>query len=133
MHCFCVFYKLYQYLMLLFQLPVICSAYTLYAQGLIHAASLIGSLEKNDQFCGFLLNVSQQGRELSLCDFINRPLVHIQELCGLLQIISSTTMPHSEERAMFFHILQGKFICYFILPLFLAKYFVLCEQSFKKE
>ncbi|XP_060553687.1 uncharacterized protein LOC132714782 isoform X2 [Ruditapes philippinarum] len=89
------------------KLPVICTAYALYARGLSHAASLLGSLEKNDQFCGFLLNVSQQGKEPSLCDFINRPLAHFQEVFGLLQIISTTTMPHSEERAMFYDILTG--------------------------
>jgi hypothetical protein len=89
---------------------VITTAYALYARGLSHAASLLGSLEKNDQFCGFLLNVSQQGKEPSLCDFINRPLAHFQEVFSLLQIISTTTMPHSEERAMFYDILTGKLI-----------------------
>ncbi|XP_045190798.2 uncharacterized protein LOC123547613 [Mercenaria mercenaria] len=89
------------------KLPVICGAYMTYTQGLSRTASLLGSLEKNDQFCGFLLNVSREGKELNLCDFINRPLAHMQDLCGLLQIVCDTTMPHSEERAMFSDILLG--------------------------
>ncbi|XP_045190793.2 uncharacterized protein LOC123547608 [Mercenaria mercenaria] len=89
------------------KLPVICGAYMTYSQGLSRTASLLGSLEKNDQFCGFLLNVSREGKELSLCDFINRPLAHMQDLCGLLQIVCDTTMPHSEERAMLSDILLG--------------------------
>ncbi|XP_053407877.1 uncharacterized protein LOC123547611 isoform X2 [Mercenaria mercenaria] len=89
------------------KLPVICGAYMTYTQGLSNTTSLLGSLEKNDQFCGFLLNVSREGKELSLCDFINRPLAHMQDLCGLLQIVCDTTMPHSEERAMFSDILLG--------------------------
>ncbi|KAL4231417.1 hypothetical protein ACF0H5_008995 [Mactra antiquata] len=89
------------------KLTMICGAYVMYSKGLTNAATLLSNLEKSDQFCGFLLNVPNEGRDITICDFLNRPIHHIQEIYGLLQMISTTTMPHSEERDMFCDILRG--------------------------
>ena len=97
------------YVFLYFQLPVLCQAYTSYARGLPRAAELISDLENDLDFHSFLYNVPQQGRELGLCDFINRPLTHARDLCDLMEMIRDTTSPNTRAHNTYKKVVKGKY------------------------
>ena len=94
-----------------FQLPILCQAFTLYSAGLPCASNVLSQLENNVQFHNFLKKTPSQGTELRLCDFINRPLHHVQELCGITRAILETTYPGSRDHVMYSRIVTGLQSC----------------------
>ena len=82
----------------------------MYISGLQQASHVLSALETRADFRHFLLNDISQGRQLSLCDFINRPLIHLQEVCDVLTVIRDTTEPGHYNA--FNNILKGKNLLY---------------------
>lgn len=52
------------------------------------------------------------GSQMSINEFINRPVHHFQDLCGVLTAILDSTNPKSQEREVFFAVVQGKINCF---------------------
>ena len=96
-------------------MAVLCQAYEIYADGLLKASKVLSCLELNEQFRHFMLKAADKNN-LQLCEFINRPLRHIQELTGILRNILDTTFPSSQEYTVFSQIVQGKGFKYCLNP-----------------
>lgn len=94
--------------LLLFQLPVLRQGYLMYITGIAQASQVLSALETRADFRHFLLGDCSKGGQLSLCDFINRPLSHIQEVHGVLNVICNTTEYGTANRKAFEKILNGK-------------------------
>ena len=95
-------------------MSVQCQAYEIYASGLSHASKVLARLEMSEQFRHFMLKTADKN-DLRLCEFINRPLRHIQELTGILRTIIDTTYPSSPDHTAFSQIVHGKKTVLFIL------------------
>ena len=61
-------------------------------------------------YCMFLSfqNSQGSGSQMSLSEFISRPVHHFQDLCGILTAILDATPSRSQEREVFFAVVQGK-------------------------
>ena len=44
---------------------------------------------------------------MSLSEFINRPVHHFYDLCGILTAVHEATHPQSKERQLYFNLIQG--------------------------
>jgi len=92
---------------ILFQLSVQTQAYSLYASGLPRASRCLAQLEKDPRFLRFLWRDDGRGSPMSLCEFINRPLRHLADLCRVLGDIRDTLEPCSRLRTTYTEIVDG--------------------------
>lgn len=91
----------------MFQLAVQTQAYLLYASGLPRASLCLAQLEKDPRFLRFLWRDDGRGSPMSLCEFINRPLRHLADLCRVLGDIRDTLEPCSRLRTTYTEIVDG--------------------------
>ena len=59
-------------------------------------------------------NTQSAGCSMSLSEFINRPVHHFYDLCGILTAVHEATHPQSKERQLYFNLIQGRFLFYMI-------------------
>ena len=53
------------------------------------------------------------GSQMSLSEFLHRPVHHFQDLCGVLTAIHDATPSPSQERRVFYTVVQGRlWVCF---------------------
>ncbi|XP_052792077.1 uncharacterized protein LOC128226228 [Mya arenaria] len=90
-----------------FKLPVILQAYSQYASGLPHAARSLSALERDPDFLRFLWRNEAHRQPLSLCEFINRPLEHLTDVCRLMSAIRDSLSTGSSDHSVYSEIVNG--------------------------
>ncbi|WAR22918.1 RGS3-like protein [Mya arenaria] len=89
------------------KLPLILQAYTLYTAGLPRAASSMATLEKDPDFLRFLWHHEAHNHPLSLCEFINRPLEHLADVCRHVTAIRDSLSTTSPDHGIYCDIVNG--------------------------
>lgn len=89
-------------------MPVLRQGYLMYINGIAQASHVLSALETRADFRHFLLGDQSQEGQLSLCDFINRPLSHMQDVSDVLSVIRDTTEYGTSNYKAFNEILKGK-------------------------
>ena len=94
------------------QLALMCDAYTAYCQGLARALSLLDDLSHNKEFMRFVQEPDVPEEELNITEFLEKPLLHLEELVYHLNQLVEEMPGGDSDFANMRHVLSALKGCY---------------------
>lgn len=94
------------------QLALMCDAYTIYCQGLARSLSLLDDLSENIEFMRFVQEPPVPEDELNITEFLEKPLLHLEELVYLLSQLVNEMSDKDHDYAKMRHVLSALKGCY---------------------